>query len=42
MQWPSEKEQRHKERSTTTMKKSNDRATRTLLQNGGELVCPEE
>jgi len=38
-QWPKEKVQRDKQRSTKHTYKTKDRVTRTLLKTGGELRC---
>jgi hypothetical protein len=38
-QWPKEKVQRDKQRSTKHTHKTKDRVTRTLLKTGGELRC---
>ena len=40
-QWPKEKVQKDKQRSTKHTYKTKDRVTRTPLQTGGELVCSE-
>ena len=40
-QWPKEKVQRDKQRSTKHRHKTKDRVTRTPLKTGGELTCPE-
>jgi hypothetical protein len=39
-QWPKEKVQKDKQRSTKHTYKSKDRVTRTPLKSGGELRCP--
>ena len=41
VQWPKEKVQKDKQRSTTHTHKTKDRVTRTLLKTGGELRCSE-
>ena len=38
-QWPKEKVQKDKQRSTTHTHKTKDRVTRTPLKTGGELMC---
>ena len=38
-QWPKEKVQKDKQRSTTHTYKTKDRVTRTQLKTGGELMC---
>jgi hypothetical protein len=38
-QWPKEKEQKDKKRSTKQTNKTKDRVTRTPLKPGGELRC---
>jgi hypothetical protein len=38
-QWPNEKVQKDKQRSTKHTHKTKDRVTRTLLKTGGELRC---
>jgi len=38
-QWPKEKVQKDKQQSTKHTYKTKDRATRTPLKNGGELMC---
>jgi hypothetical protein len=38
-QWPKEKGQKDKQRSTIDTHKTKDRATRTPLKTGGELRC---
>ena len=38
-QWPKEKVQKDKQRSTKHTYKTKDRVTRTSLKTGGELVC---
>ena len=38
-QWPKEKVQKNKQRSTKHTHKTKDRVTRTLLKTGGELGC---
>jgi len=38
-QWPKEKEQKYKQRSTKYTYKTKDRVTRTPLKTGGELRC---
>ena len=38
-QWPKEKEQKDKQRSTKHTYKTEDRVTRTPLKTGGELRC---
>ena len=38
-QWPKEKVQKDKQRSTKHTYKTKDRATRTPLKTGGELMC---
>jgi hypothetical protein len=38
-QWPNEKVQKDKQRSTKHTYKTNDRVTRTPLKTGGELRC---
>jgi hypothetical protein len=38
-QWPNEKVQRYKQRSTKHTYKTKDRETRTPLKTGGELWC---
>jgi len=40
-QWPKEKGQKDKQRSTKHTHKSKDRVTRTPLKTGGELRCSE-
>ena len=40
-QWPKEKVQKDKQRSTKHTHKSKDRVRRTPLKNGGELRCSE-
>jgi hypothetical protein len=39
-QWPKEKVQKDKQRSTKYIHKNNDRVTRTPLNTGGELIAP--
>jgi hypothetical protein len=39
-QWPKEKVQKDKQRSTKHIHKNNDRVTRTPLNTGGELIAP--
>jgi len=39
MQWPKEKEQKNKQRSTQHTHKTKDRVTRTPLKTGDELKC---
>ena len=39
-QWPKEKVQKDKQRSTKHTYKTKDRVTRTQLKTGGELSCP--
>ena len=39
MQWPKEKEQNDKQRSTKHTHKTRDRVPRTPLKTGGELRC---
>ena len=41
MQWPKEKEQRDKQRSTKHALKSKVRVARTPLKAGGEPMCSE-
>jgi len=41
VQWPKEKVQKNKQRSTTHTHKTKDRVTRTRLKTGGELRCSE-
>jgi hypothetical protein len=38
-QWPKEKVQKNKQRSTKHTHKTKDRVTRTTLKTGGELMC---
>ena len=38
-QWPKEKVQKDKQRSTKHTRKTKDRVTRTPLKTGGELMC---
>ena len=38
-QWPKEKVQKEKQRSTKHTNKTKDRITRTPLKSGGELTC---
>ena len=38
-QWPKEKGQKYKQRSTKHTYKTKDRVTRTPLKTGGELRC---
>jgi hypothetical protein len=38
-QWPTEKVQKDKQRSTKHTHKAKDRVTRTPLKNGGDLRC---
>jgi hypothetical protein len=38
-EWPKEKLQKDKQRSTKYTHKTNDRVTRTPLKTGGELQC---
>jgi hypothetical protein len=38
-QWPKEKVQKDKERSTKHTHKTKDRVTQTTLKTGGELMC---
>jgi hypothetical protein len=38
-QWPKEKVQKNKQRSTKQTHKTKDRVTRTPLKTGGELGC---
>ena len=40
-QWPKEKVQKDKQRSTKHTYKTKDRVTRTPLKTGGELMCSE-
>jgi hypothetical protein len=40
-QWPKEKVQKEKQRSTKHAYKTKDRVTRTSLKTGGELSTPE-
>jgi hypothetical protein len=40
-QWPKEKVQKNKQRSTKHTHQTKDRVTRTPLKNGGELRCLE-
>ena len=40
-QWPKEKVQKDKQRSTKHTHKTKDRLTRTQLKTGGELRCSE-
>jgi hypothetical protein len=41
-QWPKEKVQKDKKRSTKHTHKTKNRVTRTPLKTGGELICFEE